>query len=123
MNKDSIKNKHINPLIEEGQSLTDTLEAATNLLDYLSIMEAAEPETHVDGSVRFWIGRVAIDALNYVAKVTEQNENDSENRSNHKSVNLSAEDIKTVKGAEWALIKEALKFLNQARNKRLKNKG
>ncbi len=64
--------KHINPLIQRGDSINSTLEAATNLLDYLSIMETGEEETHVDGSVRFWIGRIAIDALNYVNEVTTE---------------------------------------------------
>lgn len=74
MSIEEIMQKHINPLIQRGDSITGTLKAATELLDYLSIMETGEEETHVDGSVRFWIGRIAIDALNYVNEVTSDME-------------------------------------------------
>ena len=71
MSKESIRNKHINPLIEEGDSIADTVQNATNLLDYLSIIECEELRTHVDDSARYWIARVAIDALNYSAEALD----------------------------------------------------
>ncbi len=70
-----IMKKHINPLIEECNSLAETIDCATNLLDYLSIMESGEPETYVDSSVIFWLARIAVDALKYSAEIADKPNN------------------------------------------------
>lgn len=111
-------NKFRNTLIQECGDCPDILDGARAVLDFLSKVEFDGHTSLRDESAKYWINRMAIDALEYVSVTTAEVK-----KVNRTVGEIDKSKIKPFDEVDWDLTKEVLKCMNKARNKELSRKS